>query len=100
VFSGVQDSPLGCRAPARCVGELEGTTQREARAAWANREGLHGGPTRSRLTDAKRPEITTALYTAPRPATRRDPGPCCAHCGHHACHVPLSRHAAIRCDPL
>jgi hypothetical protein len=75
VFSGVQDSPLGCRAPARCVGELEGTTQREARAAWANREGLHGGPTRSRLTDAKRPRdhdgtlYSTATRDPSRPGT-------------------------------
>ena len=33
-----------------------------------NARGLHGGPVRSRLTDAKHPEITTALCTAPRPA--------------------------------
>ena len=30
---------------------------------------LHSGPARSRLTDAKHPEITTALCIAPRPAT-------------------------------
>ena len=35
-----------------------------------NARGFHGWPTcLSRLTDAKRPEITTALCTAPRPAT-------------------------------
>jgi hypothetical protein len=51
------------------VDELEGTTRREARDAWSNREGLHHGPTfLSRPADAKRPEITTALYTASRPA--------------------------------
>src|ERR1700687_4845851 len=32
---GVKAVPLGS-----AVGELEGTTQREARAAWANREGI------------------------------------------------------------
>jgi hypothetical protein len=41
--------------------------------------GFHGWPMRlSRLTNAKRPEITTALCTAPRPATlarvRNGPG--------------------------
>ena len=61
---GVKAVPLGSS-----VSELEGTTQHEARDAWANARGLHGGPVRSRLTDAKRPEITTALCTAPRPAT-------------------------------
>ena len=70
------------------VGELEGTTQHEARDAGRTARGLHGGPrpatpngpdstarglhsgpARSRLTDAKHPGITTALCTAPRPAT-------------------------------
>jgi hypothetical protein len=52
------------------VVELEGTTKREARDDWGNARGFHGWPTRlSRRTDAKRPEITTALCTAPRPAT-------------------------------
>ena len=50
------------------VVELEGTTKREARDAWGNARGFHGWPMRlSRRTDAKRPEITTALCTAPRP---------------------------------
>jgi hypothetical protein len=53
------------------VGELEGTTRREARDAWSNREGLHPGPTfLGRLTDAKRPEITTALTHRPLRAWR------------------------------
>ena len=50
------------------VVELEGTTLREAHEAWGNARGFHGWPTRlSRRTDAKRPEITTALCTAPQP---------------------------------
>jgi hypothetical protein len=51
------------------VVELEGTTKREARDAWGITRGFHGWPKRlSRRTDAKRPEITTAFCTAPRPS--------------------------------
>src|SRR5580692_4031953 len=44
--------------------------------------GLHGGPgpTRSRLTDAKHPEITTPLCIAPRKSLRPDVGPGCLGC--------------------
>ena len=44
------------------VDELEGTTQREAWDLVRTARGLHRGPTfLSRLTDAKHPEIATAL---------------------------------------
>ena len=100
--SGLLDGVPGVKAVilGSSVGELEGITQDEARDAFANREGitwwpeardaelarqhrggLHSGPARSRLTDAKNSEITTALCTAPRLATlarvrteRRPPG--------------------------
>ena len=94
--SGLLDGVPGVKAVilGSSVGELEGTTQDEARDAFANREGitwwpeardaelarqhregLYSGPARSRLTDAKHPEITTEFCTAPRPATlaTRDP---------------------------
>ena len=40
------------------------------------------GPARSRLTDAKHPEITTALCTAPRPATLARVRTLARMCGH------------------
>src|SRR6516225_5722284 len=86
---GVKVVPLGS-----AVGPMEGATQDEARDAWAeregitwwpeardaerarqHREGLHDGPARSRLTDAKHPEITTALCTAPPPWPVSEPWP-------------------------
>lgn len=98
---GIKVVPLGSG-----VGELEGTTQRKARDAWANREGitwwpeardaelarqhregLHSGPARSRLTDAKHPEITTALCTAPRPMLTAFAHRVCGMCLRDLCRI-------------
>ena len=79
---GVKAVPLGCpwahwRAPRRTRPATPGRSARglhggprPATPSWpaSTARGLHDGPARSRLTDAKHPEITTAPCTAPRPA--------------------------------
>ena len=66
-----------CRAPRRTRSATPGRNARglhggprPATPKWpaSTARGLHSGLARSRLIDAKHPEITTALCTAPRPS--------------------------------